>query len=327
MDLRTVIKVEPSDSRITYSDKVVFTGSCFATSIGRKLESGRMPVLINPFGTVYNPVSVCTTLNAISEKKEYRPEDLIHYGNRWVSPDHYTDFSDEDPSLLLDRINLTVRNAGTFLAAAKFLFVTFGTARIFRLNESGKIVSNCHKIPASRFTRELLTADQIVSIWSEQIDKLSILNPQLRIIFTISPVRHWKDGAHGNQVSKSVLFLAVEELLRHPSKPGYFPAYELVMDDLRDYRFYADDMLHPSPVAVDYIWDAFTGCYLDDQTLLIYNEVRNITKAVSHTVRSGSRDDLKSFAGTMLGKIDSLVKKYPWITFEKEKGYFEGLLR
>ncbi len=327
MELRTVITVGPSDSRITYSDKVIFTGSCFATSVGRKLESGRMPVLINPFGTVYNPVSVCNTLNAIADKKEYRYEDLIHYGNRWVSPDHYTDFSGEDPSLLLERINSSVRNAGTFLADAKFLFVTFGTARTYRFNESGRIVSNCHKIPASSFTRELLTVEQIVTLWSEQIDRLSILNPQLKLIFTISPVRHLKDGAHGNQVSKSVLFLAVEELLRHPSKPGYFPAYELVMDDLRDYRFYDDDMLHPSPVAIDYIWEAFARCYLDDQTVLIYNEVLNITKAVTHAVRTDSRSDLKLFAETMLNKIDSFEKKHPAIILEKEREYFKNMLR
>ena len=156
------------------------------------------------------------------------------------------------------RSTARLKEASLFLKNAGFLFITFGTARIYRWKKTGLVVSNCHKIPSGQFTSELLSVKEIVELWTNQLDRLSELFPNLRVIFTISPVRHLKDGAHGNQVSKSVLFLAVEELLGHSSKPQYFPAYELLMDDLRDYRFYDDDMIHPSDSAINYIWEAFS---------------------------------------------------------------------
>jgi len=186
--------------------------------------------------------------------------------------------------------------ANKFISRASFVFITFGTARVYRWKQSGEIVSNCHKIPAESFTHELLTVDDIVILWENQLDSLKTLYPQLKVVFTISPVRHWKDGAHGNQVSKSVLFLAVEKLLEHPSRPGYFPAYELVMDDLRDYRYYDDDMLHPSSSATNYIWEKYSECYLDEKTRGFWNEVAKITKAYNHRLTSESGQKKKEFA-------------------------------
>ena len=251
MEFRTTIKIPPSPDRITFNDPVMFIGSCFATSIGNKLEAGRMPVMINPSGTVYNPVSVTNTLQTIASGRNYKKEDLYNNNGIWLSFDHYTDFSSDSPEQALDKINRQIEAAGRFLSGAHYLFITFGTARIFRWKKTGKIVSNCHKIPAAEFTHDLLTVNDIVKLWNGQLDRLHSMFPALRVVFTISPVRHWKDGAHGNQVSKSVLFLAVEELLGHSSHPVYFPAYELLMDDLRDYRFYDDDLLHPSAAAID----------------------------------------------------------------------------
>jgi hypothetical protein len=158
------------------------------------------------------------------------------------------------------------------------------------------------------------------------MNKLRILNPGLKVIFSISPVRHMKDGAHGNQVSKSVLFLAVEELLKHESCPGYFPAYELVMDDLRDYRFYDDDMLHPSSSAIEYIWDAFTHCYFDNNTIGLWHEVAGISKAVSHRIQLRSAGQVKKFAESIISRIDAISKKAPSINLESERNYFFKLL-
>jgi hypothetical protein len=163
---------------------------------------------------------------------------------------------------------------------------------------------------------------EIVTLWNEQLNKLKVLNPGLKVIFSISPVRHMKDGAHGNQVSKSVLFLAVEELLKHESCPGYFPAYEMVMDDLRDYRFYNDDMLHPSASAVEYIWNAFSHCYFDNNTLGLWHEVSGISKAVSHRIQSQSGRQLKKFAETIISRIDTINKKDPSINLDSERNYF-----
>ncbi len=322
MELRTTFNIEPSLRKITYEDPVMFIGSCFATSIGNQLELGHMPVMINPAGTVYNPVSVCNTINTITSKKKYDPADLFKYEDTWISFDHYSDFSSSGSEEILEKINRKSAEALKFLSGAKFIFITFGTARIFRWNESGKIVSNCHKIPSAGFTHELLSPDYIVSLWIEQLDKLKSLFPDLKVVFTISPVRHWKDGAHSNQVSKSVLFVAVEKLLEHPSKPAYFPAYELVMDDLRDYRFYKDDMLHVSDKAVDYIWYAFSGCYFDNTTAGLWNEVAKISKAVSHRIQTGNQSQVRKFAENILSGIDLITQKNPFVNLEKERKYF-----
>jgi len=326
MQFRTEVTIDPSSVKITYSDPVIFIGSCFASSIGAKLEEGRMPVLINPSGTVYNPVSVCNTLDSITEGKKYKIGDLFNHDGLWVSFNYYTNFSSEDPEKVLSAINKKGKEGRSFLSSAKFMFVTFGTARIYRWRETGQIVSNCHKVPASQFTHELLTVDDIVNLWNTRLDRLKELNPDLKIFFTISPVRHWKDGAHGNQISKSVLFLAVEELLRHPSKPGYFPAYEIFMDDLRDYRFYDEDMLHPSPAAVDYTWKAFTGCFFGSTTLNQWEEVAKITRAMSHRIQSGSGSGIKKFAEKMLSRIDAVSGQIQSIDLQKERKYFSDLL-
>ncbi len=326
MELRTTFSITPSQKKITYDKPVIFIGSCFATLIGQRFEAGHLPVLINPSGTVYNPVSVSNTLDMITAKTICTVKDLFNNNGTWLSFNHYTDFSSDDPEKLLKTINDRSKKANDIFSKACFLFVTFGTARIYRLNETGKVVSNCHKLPAKYFTHDLLGVNDIVDIWNFQLDKLKSLFPELKVVFTISPVRHWKDGAHGNQISKSVLFLAVEELLDHPSKPDYFPAYELVMDDLRDYRFYDEDMLHPSSAAAEYIWNAFSDCYFNDETRDLYKEILKITRAANHRIHSDSGRNLKEFAETMLKKINNILSRKPSIDFDSETKYFNDLL-
>ena len=327
MELRTKVNIEPSPLKITYSDQVMFIGSCFASSIGSQMEMGRMPVIINPAGAVYNPVSVCNTLDTIISGRKFTQDDLCFHNGTWLSFYHYTDFSSADPLKVVDRINKKSNEALEFLRNARFLFITFGTARIYRLKKSGVIVSNCHKLPSDQFEQELLTVSDITALWMRQLDTLNTLFPLLKVVFTISPVRHWKDGAHGNQVSKSVLFMAVEELIRHHGSPQYFPAYELVMDDLRDYRFYNNDMFHPSTMAIDYIWEAFSGCYLENKTIKIRNEVVKITKACQHRLNTDSHTKIKDFADRMLKQIRDIEGKVPSIILTSEKNYFLNLTK
>ncbi len=327
MELRTTFNIDPSEQKISYNDPVMFIGSCFATYIGQKLGSAHVPVMINPSGTVFNPLSVYNSLNRMITGKSYDISEINNYNGLWLSFDHYTDFSSESAGQTLSAINSKLKEARAFISGAHFLFVTFGTARIFRLNENGRIVSNCHKLPAAYFTHELLTVNEIVRIWISLLDSLKSSFPDLQVIFTISPVRHWKDGAHGNQVSKSVLFLAVEELLKHPSGPSYFPAYELLIDDLRDYRYYDDDMLHPSPRAIDYIWEEFSKCYFDSRTRELMQEVNRISKAMLHRIRNITPEDIKKFAETSLARIDSVSKRVPSIDLQNERDYFLGLIR
>jgi hypothetical protein len=325
MDFRTTFSITPSPLKITCNDPVMFIGSCFATSIGKQFEAGCMPVMINPSGTVYNPASVAATLETITSGIDYKREDLYNHNGLWLSFNHYTDFSAEDPEKALSRINDKRKAAEQFLKEARFLFITFGTARVYRWKKTGNIVSNCHKIPAKEFDRELLTVNQIAAMWNERLDSLHSRFPSLHVVLTISPVRHWKDGPHANQISKSILFLAVEELLGHPSKPDYFPAYELMMDDLRDYRFYDDDLLHPSQGAADYIWEAFSGCWFDNKTRELWKEVNKITKAVSHRILPGREGEIRAFAARMISAIDDLLSKNPGLNLEKEKRYFLDL--
>lgn len=327
MELRTTFIVPPSEKKISYSTPSVFIGSCFATSIGRQFELGRMPVVINPFGTVYNPASVYNTINTIIAKKEYSFKDLFNYEGKWLSFSHYTDFSSVNPEVLLERINRNIFTASSFLSVSKFLFITFGTAWVYELKQTGRIVSNCHKLPASEFTRRMLSVEEITSIWTELLVNLSSRFPELQIVFTVSPVRYMKDGAHSNQISKSILFLAIEELQERFPSVGYFPAYELIMDDLRDYRFYENDMLHPSTAAIEYIWEVFKDSYFDEKSIGIYQEIAKIIKAREHKIHSDSSVQIKKFAIGMIEKIDSLVAKFPFIELQADKEYFSKLIK
>lgn len=322
MELRTTFAIQPSPDKITYNDAVMFIGSCFASAMGSQMVSGHMPVMINPAGAVFNPVSVCNTLDFIIQKKKFSLEDLHFYDGTWLSFLHYTDFSSDDPAKVLDKINKRTAEASDFLEHSKFLFVTFGTARVFRLKKSGIIVSNCHKIPSEQFEPVILSVDEIVNLWMAELSTLQQHFPGLKVVFTISPVRHWKDGAFGNQVSKSVLFVALNKILKHSSVPGYFPSYEIIMDDLRDYRFYAEDMLHPSQTAINYIWDKFAACYLDHSTLSTWKEMVKISKAFNHRVNTGNAARIKVFAEKILKHISDLASRYPSIDLSKEEEYF-----
>jgi len=325
-NFRTTVRIDPSSKKISYHDPVLFTGSCFSISIGRQFESGRMPVMINPYGTMYNPVSVLRVVDAVATNRKYTQDDLYYNDGTWISFKHSTEFSSADSNEVLSMINSRTEEAHRFISGAGFLFITFGTARVYRLAENGMIVSNCHKLPQSRFIQELLGVEEIVELWTAQLDKLERLFPDLQIVFTISPVRHWKDGAHGNQVSKSVLFVAVEKLLEHPSKPSYFPSYELVMDDLRDYRFYGEDMIHISQPAVEYIWDAFCSCYFSGATLECWNAVSGITRSLSHRIKSSDREGARKWATAMLSSIDAVEAKYPFISMGDDREYFLSLI-
>ncbi|MGD0582359.1 MAG: GSCFA domain-containing protein [Bacteroidales bacterium] len=326
MNLRTTFKIDPSRHKISYATPVMFTGSCFASEMGEKMAEGKMKVFVNPSGTVYNPVSISNTIRLVTENRILRVEDLFPYKDRYISLLHYTDFTSDNADETLNKINRFTSKAHQFLKEASFLFITFGTSRIYRLVKSGEIVSNCHKLPSEIFRQDILSAEEIVSLWMQLLDMLNTFNKKLRVIFTISPVRHWKDGAHGNQLSKSILFVAVEQLLKHPLVEGYFPAYELLMDDLRDYRYYADDMLHPSRTAIDYVWDAYTGNYFDPAALAMWREVNNITKSMKHRISESSPSSRKEFATSMLQKINDFCSKHHEVDLSGEITYFQDIL-
>lgn len=316
---RTEVEVEPSKYKINHKTPVMFLGSCFADNIGAMLVEKKFPVCINPFGVIYNPMSVKQSLDILLNKKKFQKDDLYQFNNRWISFYHHSRFSSPDLNKALEKINSGIEKGADLLKMTNFLFITFGTAWVYEWKETGKVVSNCHKIPAREFNRRMLKPEEILEAWGEIIEKLKTQLPGLKIIFTVSPVRHWKDGAEGNMVSKSVLLYAIHLLRKKFPDTDYFPSYEIMMDDLRDYRFYSEDMLHLNTTAVNYIWKKFDQRFFDDETRNILKKVDEINRAVAHKpFRPGSEDHL-AFVEKTLQKIRQAESTFPSMDFSKEK--------
>jgi uncharacterized protein (UPF0332 family) len=324
MEFRTKIERLPSKEKIGYSSPVMFIGSCFADDIGRQFLNGKMNVLINPFGVLYNPMSAARALELIMEGTQFRKEDLNFFDNRYLSFYHDTSFSSSNYEISLEKINNSISEAHNFLRSATNLFVTFGTAWVYRWKDNSEVVANCHKIPAARFTRHLLKTEDIVRRWIKIVSDLNVYNSNLNIVLTVSPVRHLKDGAHGNQVSKSTLIVAIEELISANKNLSYFPSYEI--DELRDYRFYDKDMVHPSDTAIDYIWQGFKETYFTSDTSAIYDRVSKITEATRHIVISSEKEDIIKFRNSMLERIKKIKDEYPFINLDEEENYFNNLI-
>ncbi len=301
-------------------------GSCFTENIGSNLQKLLFKVEINPFGIIYNPISIKNSLEILIENQKFTNSDLKFYNERWFTYFHHSRFSNANAEDCLLNINQAINAGNEVLKKADILLITFGTARVYRLIESGNIVSNCHKQPASLFSNELLRVENIISEYSQLIVSLKKFNPNINIIFTISPIRHWKDGAHENQISKSTLFLAIYNLTKSFNNIIYFPAYEIFMDDLRDYRFYAEDMLHPNEIGIKYVWDIFSKAFLSGSTQKIISEIENLNQAANHRPFNTKSDKYKTFISNNIKKITELETSNLDIDFEPLKSQFINLL-
>ena len=312
MKLITEVSLPKYPFKLDHQTPTLMMGSCFTENIGRQLERCLFPVNINPFGVTYNPLSVKKGLEALICKEAYSPNELKQYNNLWFSFDHYTGFSSPDREETLENINLSFRSAKELLKRAGTLVLTWGTSWVYRHKESDEVVNNCHKIPAKEFTRTQLTTREIIAAYETFLPELFEFNPELKIIHTISPVRHWKDGAHGNQLSKASLLLAGEALQQlFPDQLYYFPSYEIVMDELRDYRFYTDDMIHTSKQATTYIWEKFRKVLVDESSLDIISDLEPLLKMLEHRPISSSRESRKKMETKLLDKMNFIKTKYP----------------
>ena len=319
MDFRTKIEITRQEPQINHMTKMMLFGSCFSENIGGKLKDYKFDVDVNPFGILYNPLSILSNIERLIEKRNFEDDDIVEHNGIYQSFMHHGDFSDVNKSLCLSKIRTSFDKACEAVMKTDVFLFTFGTAYIFRLKETNEVVANCHKFPAATFERERLTVEQIVDKWSGLIDKLLENNPNVRMIFTVSPIRHWKDGAHENNVSKAILHLAIDNLkLKYPKSVIYFPAYEIVMDELRDYRFYANDMMHPSAVAVEYIWERFGDAFLSEQTIGIGNEWRRIRQAMEHRPINPNSESHRAFLKQTLSKLIEYDNKYPFINLTDE---------
>jgi len=323
---RTVVQISRSQNLINVDSSVLFIGSCFADNVGNKMAEARFSTMVNPYGVLYNPLSVASSLDAMIDRSLITQEDLVERDGLWHSFMHHGRFSHSDLNTVVNNINNATKRANSFLKDIEYLAVTFGTAYVYEHKMEQRVVANCHKFPESDFNRYLLEPDEIIDIWKDLIVRLRIFNPSIKIIFTVSPVRHLRDGAHGNQVSKSVLFLALDKLVNLFSKVNYFPAYEIVMDELRDYRFYDQAMTHPNQVAIDYIWQRFTQTQLSGEAQNFVKEISRITKARSHRPIGNNTDAYISFVQQTLDKIHFLSRRYPSVDLEDDLLWFQDIL-
>jgi len=313
--LKTEVTIPESKKKMGYRQQAMMIGSCFTENIGDYLKELCFPVIVNPFGILYNPISIANCLRDLIDRKKYTIEDLFYHNGLYSSFLHHGRFSGPDPVTTLERINAEAAKAADVIKSSSHLFITFGTSSVFKHKVSGAVVSNCHKLPAETFDHFRMPVSQITEIWIPLIAELRRINPDLHLIFTVSPIRHLKDGAHENQLSKSTLLMASEALISFYAIDfiSYFASYELVLDELRDYRFFAADMAHLSDVAIDFIREKFTEAILDEEAKIISSELAKILKALNHRPLIYNEISYLSFIRDQIAKTDRLQNKYPFV--------------
>lgn len=318
MEFRTVVDIKPSAEKLDYDSHIFMLGSCFAENIGEKLKYYRFTTELNPCGIVYNPMSVANVLKLVAEDYRFQEGDLWENAGKWVSLYHHGSFSSEDKQLCLSQINGRIEKAAEGLRHTRLLLITFGTSWVYRHKVTGSIVANCHRFPSADFERYRLSPEEIAEEYTALITRLREISPQLKVVFTVSPIRHWKDGAHGNQLSKAVLLLAVEELVRQIPEVYYFPSYEIVMDELRDYRFYGEDMLHISSQAVEYIWERFRDAWISPSVEPLMKRIEKLNKKMAHRPFAPQSEEYRIFRREIRQEIETLKEINQNIDFSSE---------
>jgi len=325
MDFRLEFSPKSFSQKINHRHSLLLVGSCFTENIGTKLKQLKFPVLENPNGILFNPVSIAKSVQSYIQNKQYTDADLFYQNECWNSWEHHTRFSHPQKEVCLQMINQSQQTANTFLKHANWLLVTVGSAFVYEL-ENREVVANCHKVPTDKFNKRLLSIDEIKASLHAMLADVFVFNPHVKIIFTISPVRHLRDGFVENNRSKAALIQAIHQLTDADERLFYFPAYELVIDDLRDYRFYAEDMVHPNYAATNYVWDKFIATCIDEASQSLMKEINVINAAKNHKPFNPGSEQHKKFLQTNLEKIQQLQTHHPYIDFENEQRYFsEGI--
>lgn len=319
MEFRTTVKTGENRSWLHHSDSVVLLGSCFSDNIGAKMHGALFNATVNPMGTLYNPMSIARAVQRLIDNQPVAGQTLFMQGGVWNSFDFHSRHSLPDKQATIDRMNQRIELGHNALKSAQLLTVTLGTAIVYRLKATGEIVANCHKVPGHEFERQMAQVGDMVQVLDGMLTRLHEFNPELRVIFTVSPIRHIADGLDTNSLSKARLRVAIQEAIdRHSDYCDYFPAYEIMIDDLRDYRFYASDMVHPSDVAVEYIWQAFQATYLDDRSALAVARCERIHKRLQHRPMSANRETVERFNNDTASVVRNLIKEYPYLALHPE---------
>lgn len=320
---RTEIRYDRINGNPVDHDKgILVLGSCFADNIGNKLADNLFKVCVNPFGVLYNPISVLNTLKRIESGRLYTDEELFFSGELWRSFDHHSFFAHPDKNMSLNKINDSFTNSIKAFRNLGTLILTFGTSFVYSLKESGRVVANCHKMPGCQFDRTLISSREVLELYVPFLEKLFDQKPQLQIILTISPVRHLEENANRNQISKSHLLIAANELTTKFHQVHYFPAYEILLDDLRDYRFYKPDLVHPNDTAVNYIWEHFVKSCVSERSSRFIDDYKQVLLAKKHRIQYPDLENAKKFFLAQFNYLSSLKSTYPEIDLGADISYF-----
>ena len=317
-----------SENSIGYRDSLFLIGSCFSENMGAKLNTHLFKVFENPHGILFNPISVAQSLSDCIHNKQYTEADLFQLNEVWNSWQHHSRFSGISSKEALDKINNSIAKAHTFLKTADHIVITLGSAWVYQLNSqsphaAGLVVANNHKAPATWFDKALMKPDALVLLLNKMVKDLLQFNPHLQIIFTISPVRHLREGLVENNRSKAVLIQAVHEIVDSTENVAYFPSYEYVIDDLRDYRFYAEDLVHPNYAASNYVWEKWIETYMNEETQGIMKQVAELQLAVQHKPFFAGSSQHKEFLQNCIAKSERLLSLYPYLPLNDQVQFFK----
>ena len=316
------IQIQGPPEPIRYQQGVLLSGSCFTEHIGNHLIDVKFNALQNPNGILFDPLSVASSLISYIEPERYEPKDLFYYNELWQSWKHHGMFSDIDQQVVLNKINQSQQIAHFFLKQANWLIITLGSSFTYILKEQNRAVANCHRAPANWFSKKLLPIDEMLAVLDEMLHRLFDFNPGLQVVFTISPVRHIRDGVIENNRSKARLIEVAHQLVNKFNRTYYFPAYELVMDVLRDYRFYDKDLVHPNYMATNYVVENFMEYYVHPEARLLSEEIRKLQISRKHRALHPNTDAHRRFLKEQLEKTIELSEKYPFLDLAPELKHF-----
>ncbi|MBL7887008.1 MAG: GSCFA domain-containing protein [Flavobacterium sp.] len=318
MNFTTPIPLQKSNQPINYDSKIILLGSCFAENMGEKFIYFKFQTTVNPFGIIFNTVSIEKLIHRAVHKIEFTESDIFFHNESWHCFEVHSECSDFSKDELLSKLNQMLHHFRIQIEEATHIIITYGTSWVYRNVTSNEIVANCHKVPQNQFQKELLSIEITQKSIENTVALIQSLNPNCHFIFTISPVRHTKDGFVENQRSKAHVIAALQDFLsteKRSLNTGYFPSYEIMMDELRDYRFYANDMLHPSPPAIDYIWIKFFENYVAETEFGLMNQICEIQRSLHHKPFNPYSESHQKFLSNLNQKIATLVQQYPQIKF------------
>jgi hypothetical protein len=315
MNFRTPIHIPKSNHPIDYNSKVVSLGSCFAENIALKFDYFKFQNSVNPFGIIFNPVSIEKIIERVVRENYFSEKDIFYYNDLWQCFEVHSELSQPNKDEFLNTLNTLIDSTYLEIKEASHIVITYGTSWIYKSIASQSVVANCHKVPQKAFQKELLSIETIEKSIQNTIALIQSINPEVQFIFTISPVRHLKDGFVENQRSKAHLIAALHSSISHLPSSIYFPSYEITMDELRDYRFYSEDMLHPNQVAIDYIWECFVQSHITEDIYPLMEEISSIQKSLLHKPFNPESENHQTFVKQLQQKINQVQKKYPFIQF------------